>query len=173
MASGQQSLPSVLSMASIQNCRWTWLLCHRWWTDDTTFTRGAVKVSITYVNRHWRILTLLTAVHLKKELVSAYRQNHRWLSNWTICKNKPSCGIQYADFLERTVPLLLEDVPLNTWSGNKVLRLVLQAFTSGGGGTNYCHLSVILPLTNTWQVSACPVYDSSWVGAQWVGEWCF
>lgn len=38
-------------------------LCHRWQTDDSTFTSIGVKVYITYMNRHWRILTLLAALH--------------------------------------------------------------------------------------------------------------
>jgi hypothetical protein len=40
-------------------------------------------------------------------------------------------------------------------------RTGAAAFTLGGGETNYCHLSVVLLLTNTWQGSACPVTDSS------------
>jgi hypothetical protein len=48
-------------------------LCHRWWTDDATFTSSGVKVCVTYMNRHWRILTLLPALHFKKDLVSAFR----------------------------------------------------------------------------------------------------
>jgi hypothetical protein len=49
------------------------ILCHKWRTDDATFTSSGVKVYIAYMNRHWRILTLLTALHLKKKLVSAFR----------------------------------------------------------------------------------------------------
>jgi hypothetical protein len=27
-------------------------LCHRWWTDNATFTSSGVKVCVTYMNRH-------------------------------------------------------------------------------------------------------------------------
>jgi hypothetical protein len=41
-------------------------------------------------------------------------------------------------------------------------------FTSGDDETNYCDVSVVLLLTNRWQVSANPTTDSSWVASQWV-----
>jgi hypothetical protein len=47
-------------------------------------------------------------------------------------------------------------------------RTGAATFTLGGGETNYCHLSVVLLLTNTWQGSESPVIDTSWAGTQWV-----
>jgi hypothetical protein len=43
----------------------------------------------------------------------------------------------------------------------KSSRTGAAAITLGGGETNYCHLSVVLPLTNTWQGSVCPVTECS------------
>jgi hypothetical protein len=58
-------------------------------------------------------------------------------------------------------PKIYEVWQLSSWIG-------VAAFTLGDGETNYCELSVVLPLTNSCQGSASPTIDSSWVAAQWV-----
>jgi hypothetical protein len=68
-----QALQPMDKNVCLQFCQWLLyktinepdFLCLRW-TDDATFTSSGVKVYITYMNRHWRILMLLTALHFKK-----------------------------------------------------------------------------------------------------------
>jgi hypothetical protein len=49
-ARGQKSLPQILLLASMQNCRWTWLYSIYLWTYDEVFTRTGIN---RLHNLHW------------------------------------------------------------------------------------------------------------------------
>jgi hypothetical protein len=110
---GTITSPPVLLTVSTQICIWTWLTVPcivGWWGN---IHKEWSKSSTTYMNGHWGILMVLDALHFNRDLVSACAGIlDDYLTAPYVIANRLA-GIEYADFLQRTLPLSLEEIPLN------------------------------------------------------------
>jgi hypothetical protein len=59
-----------------------------------------------------------------------------------------------------SAPLRIQETAFRQ-SVNKVYRTGAAAFISGGDKTNYCHLDVVVLLTNKWQGSESQITERS------------